>query len=287
MLDSEKSEQQIAITDRLENPKLVVIFCAKNSESTIENAVSKVRQSMYDPDIIIVDGFSTDNTIKIAERLERTTVIPQPLKKYPGKGIAMRAGLEEALYGKYSNKSTNNSSAESTKIEKHNRYDLALFLDADIKNLSMEWVDLLVTPILKEGYDMTRGYYDRHPRDGAVTKLIARPMLEVFFPEAPQFQQPLSGEVCAAMKVWSTLIEHTEPSQTPEGWGIDIWFLIETLMSGFKIKEVFMGYKDHTSLEAYREEVGNLRKMAEQVSFTILKEAVKYSRFDNYKNVEN
>lgn len=288
MLDAGKTEQQIAFKDRLENPKLVIIFCAKNSESTIANAVSKVRQSIYDPDIIVVDGFSTDNTIKIAEKLERTTVIQQPLKKFPGKGIAMRAGLEEALYGKYSNKSKTNSSDDSTEVGKHNsRYDLALFLDSDIKNLSKEWVDLLVAPILKEGYDMTRGYYDRHPRDGAVTKLIARPMLEVFFPEAPQFQQPLSGEICAAMKVWSTLIEHNDPSQTPNGWGIDIWFLIETLMGGFKIKEVFMGYKDHTSLEAYREEVGNLRKMAEQVSFTILKEAVKYNRFDNYKNVEN
>ena len=281
----EKSKQEISPKDRSVNPKLVIIFCAKNSEATIENAISKVRQSNYDPDVIVVDGFSTDNTIKIAKRLERTTVIQQPIKKYPGKGIAMRAGLEEALYGKYSNKSTSHANDSEADIKNHNTYDLALFLDSDIKNLSRDWVDLLVAPILKEGYDMTRGYYDRHPRDGAVTKLIARPMLEVFFPEAPQFQQPLSGEVCAAMKVWSTLIEHNSSGQTPDGWGIDVWLLIETLMNGFKIKEVFMGYKDHTSLDAYREEVGNLRRMAEQVSFTVLNEAVKYNRFDNYRNV--
>ncbi|WP_458745277.1 glycosyltransferase [Candidatus Nitrosocosmicus sp. T] len=281
----EKSKQDIEVKVMLKNPKLVIIFCAKNSETTIANSISKVRQSNYDPDVIVVDGFSTDNTIKIAEKLERTTVIKQPLKKYPGKGIAMRAGLEEALFGKYSNKSKSNVNYSATTIENHNRYDLALFLDSDIKNLSTDWVDLLVAPVIKEGYDMTRGYYDRHPRDGAVTKLIARPMLEVFFPEAPQFQQPLSGEVCAAMKVWSTLIEHNNSGQTPDGWGIDVWLLIETLMNGFKIKEVFMGYKDHTSLDAYRDEVGNLRRMAEQVSFTVLNEAVKYNRFDNYRNV--
>ena len=280
----EKSKDEINVKDRLESPKLVIIFCTKNSETTIENAVSNVRQSNYDPDIIVVDGFSTDNTTQIAERLERTTVIQQPFKKYPGKGIAMRAGLEEALYAKYSNKK--NSDNTIANIKSLNRYDLALFLDSDIKNLSRNWVDLLVAPILNEGYDMTRGYYDRHPRDGAVTKLIARPMLEVFFPEARQFKQPLSGEVCAAMKVWDTLIGHNNRGQTPDGWGIDIWFLIETLMSGFKIKEVYMGYKDHTSLDTYREEVGNLRIMAEQVSFTILNEAVKYNRLDNCRNVE-
>jgi glucosyl-3-phosphoglycerate synthase len=280
----EQSKKEINFKDRLENPKLVIIFCTKNSETTIENAISKVRQSNYDPDIIVVDGFSTDNTVKIAERLERTTVIRQPLKKYPGKGIAMRAGLEEALHAKYSGK--NNSGNTKANIKSRNRYDLALFLDSDIKNLSRDWVDLLAAPILEEGYDMTRGYYDRHPRDGAVTKLIARPMLEVFFPEARQFKQPLSGEVCAAMKVWDTLIEYNNRGQTPDGWGIDIWFLIETMMSGFKIKEVYMGYKDHTSLDTYREEVGNLRIMAEQVSFTVLNEAVKYNRLDNYRNVK-
>ena len=232
-----------------------------------------------------MDGFSTDNTVKIAKDLEKTTVMEQPVKKFPGKGIAMRAGLEEVLFKKYSNnnKSIKNSVADDNKT--NNRYDLALFLDSDIRNLSREWVDLLVEPILKEGYDMTRGYYDRHPRDGAVTKLIAKPMLETFFPEAPHFQQPLSGEICANMKVWSTLLRYNNGNKTPDGWGIDIWFLIETLMNGFKIKEVYMGYKDHTSLDAYREEVGNLRIMAEQVSFTILDEAVKHNRFDNYKNV--
>jgi hypothetical protein len=30
---------------------------------------------------------------------------------------------------------------------------------------------------------MTRGYYDRHPRDAAVTKLVAKPVLSIFFPE--------------------------------------------------------------------------------------------------------
>jgi glycosyltransferase involved in cell wall biosynthesis len=285
MLNNEERATKDFDSSDNDNTKLVIIFCTKNSESTIESAITHVRQSRYDPDVVVVDGFSTDNTVKIAKELEKTIVIEQPVKKFPGKGIAMRAGLEEVLFKKYSNniKSITNSVADDNKT--NNRYDLALFLDSDIRNLSREWVDLLVEPILKEGYDMTRGYYDRHPRDGAVTKLIAKPMLETFFPEAPHFQQPLSGEICANMKVWSTLLSYGNRNKTPDGWGIDIWFLIETLMNGFKIKEVYMGYKDHTSLDAYREEVGNLRIMAEQVSFTLLDEAVKHNRFDNYKNV--
>jgi hypothetical protein len=187
------------------------------------------------------------------------------VRKFPGKGIAMKAGIEEA------------SKAGA---------DIALFLDSDIKNLSGEWVDALVEPILEKGYDMTRGSYERQPRDAAVTKLIARPMLSVFFSELSHFEQPLSGEVCARMSVWQDLANKEEEegkgpaAKPPDGWGIDVWFLIEAAMSGHKIKEVFLGRKEHTSFDGYREDVGKLHKMSEQVLFTILNEAIKHNRFD-------
>ena len=183
-------------------------------------------------------------------------------RKFPGKGIAMKAGIEES---------------------KKAGADIALFLDSDIKNLSGEWVDALVDPIIEAGYDMTRGYYERAPRDAAVTKLIARPMLSVFFPELSHFEQPLSGEVCARMRVWWELI-NMEGAKPPDGWGIDVWFFIETAMSGHKMKEVFLGRKEHTSFERYRADIGKLHKMSEQVLFTILNQAVKYDRFEQHCN---
>ena len=102
--------------------------------------------------------------------------------------------------------------------------DIIVFLDADIRNLTTDWVDQLVGAIINDNCDMSRGFYTRHARDAAVTKLIARPMLHVFFPELSHFEQPLSGEVCARAQVWKeTLVK--EP--IPEGWGIDVWFLFE------------------------------------------------------------
>lgn len=63
-----------------------------------------------------------------------------------------------------------------------------------------------------------------------------------------------------------------------------MWFLIEAAMSGQKIKEVYLGRKDHTSFEAYEKDIGKLHKMAEQVLFTILNEAVKYGKFKSQYN---
>ncbi len=250
-----------ARTERTVGDKVSVIFCTKNSADTIQNAIKAIKNSSYGPDsIIVVDGFSNDKTVEKAKQAGVTTVITQPVKKFPGKGIAMKAGIEES---------------------KKTGADITLFLDSDIKNLSGEWVDALVDPIVEEGYDMTRGFYERAPRDAAVTKLIARPMLSVFFPELSHFEQPLSGEVCARMQVWEDLL-HKQDAKPPDGWGIDVWFFIETAMSGHKLREVYLGRKEHTSFDGYKEDIAKLHKMSEQVLFTILNEAVKYDRFEQH-----
>ena len=89
-------------------------------------------------------------------------MIQEPEQIFPGKGNAMKAGLREAV---------RNRSA-----------DIALFLDADISNLSSKWIDKLVQSLIENNCDMSRGFYQRQPRDAAVTKPIARPMLNIFFP---------------------------------------------------------------------------------------------------------
>ena len=93
--------------------------------------------------------------------------------------------------------------------------DIILFLDADIKNLSQQWINNLVSTLLVDNCDMARGFYERHARDAAVTKLIARPMLNIFFPELSHFEQPLSGEVCARRQLWQRMLEIPD---SPNGW---------------------------------------------------------------------
>jgi hypothetical protein len=44
-------------------------------------------------------------------------------------------------------------------------------------------------------------------------------------------------------------------------------FLIECAMSWFTIKEYFLGQKEHTSFENYKEDISKLSKMAQQVEF--------------------
>ena len=47
-----------------------------------------------------------------------------------------------------------------------------------------------------------------------------------------------------------------------------------------------MGTKKHTSFEDYSEDVSKLGKMAEQVEFTIIREAIKYGRLELQKRID-
>jgi len=239
---------------------LFVIFPARNEGKTIAQCVEVAGQSKHKPEIIVVDGNSSDSTKKEAKSAG-AIVINQSKGIYPAKGIAMKDGIKEAI---------------------SRGADCILFLDADIVNLTPEWVDLLADPVMEKACDMSRGYYRRAEYDGAVTKLVAKPLSGVFFPEIAYFNQPLSGEICATSELFKALLKSRD---WPDGWGIDIWLLIESAMRDYYIIEVYLGTKVHTSRREYLVDVVRLTKMAEQVSLTVFREATKYKRIGNLKMI--
>ena len=240
--------------------KLFVIFPARNEGETIAQCIEVARKSKYNPEILVVDGHSGDST-KVEAMDAGAIVISQSKGVYPAKGIAMKDGAREAI---------------------KRGADCIVFLDADIINLTPEWIDLLAEPVIEKACDMSRGYYRRAEYDGAVTKLVAKPLTGVFFPEIAHFNQPLSGEICATPELFEELIKRRD---WPVGWGVDIWLLIESAMKDYQIIEVYLGTKVHTSRQEYLVDVIRLSKMAEQVSLTTFKEAIKYKRIGNLKRI--
>ena len=240
--------------------KLFVIFPARNESKTIAQCVETARKSKYEPEVLVVDGNSSDKT-RVEAKNAGAIVVKQSKGIFPAKGRAMKDGLKEAF---------------------SRGADYIVFLDADIVNLTPEWVDLLAEPVIEKACDMSRGFYQRANYDGAVTKLVAKPLSWVFFPEVAHFNQPLSGEICGTAELFKALLKSRD---WPDGWGIDMWLLIEAAMKDCYIAEVYLGTKVHTSRRDYESDVVRLTKMAEQVSLTTLKEAMKYKRIDNVKKL--
>lgn len=53
--------------------------------------------------------------------------------------------------------------------------------------------------------------------------------------------------MCARKEIWKNLLQRN----LPDGWGIDVWILIETAMLGYQIKELYLGRKEHTHLSHF------------------------------------
>ena len=147
--------------------KCTVIIPAYNEEKTIAKVVKLVKKNSSDivDQIIVVDNASTDNT-GIKADAAGATVIRCENK---GKGYAMEDGL---IYAKN---------------------DVIAFLDADIDNYSKDLIHTLVNPIFNKRADFVKSMFERE--GGRVTELVAKPLLEIKFPNMYKFSQPLSGMI--------------------------------------------------------------------------------------------
>jgi hypothetical protein len=110
------------------------------------------------------------------------------------------------------------------------RGDLVAWLDADIRNFHPRFVYGVLGPLLRDpsvGY--VKGFYERPILDGdrltglgggRVTELMARPLLNMFWPHLAGIVQPLSGEYAGRR----ALLEQV-PFFT--GYGVEIGMLID------------------------------------------------------------
>ena len=162
-----------------------VVIPARNEARTIAAVVAAIAvphlaarggSGLVD-EIVVVDDASSDNTGELAQSAGATVIT---LNGSGGKGQAMAAGLK-ATSG-----------------------DFVLFFDGDVENTHERYVPSLLGPLLLNSeVRLVKGYYERPlggsvTGGGRVTELVARPILELLFPELSFMLQPLAGETAAA-----------------------------------------------------------------------------------------
>jgi glucosyl-3-phosphoglycerate synthase len=193
---------------------LTVSVClpARNEERTIRSILESLiplRDAGLVDQIAVVDA-STDRTAEIARALG-AEVYPQnelmpDLGDALGKGDAMWRALS-VLHG-----------------------ELVCFLDADSEHFGPHFACGLLGPLIcEESIHFVKASYSRPFRvgeltlpdeGGRVTELMARPLLNLFYPELAGFEQPLAGEFAARRALLERL-----PFAT--GYGVEIGLLID------------------------------------------------------------
>ena len=161
-------------------------------------------------EIVVVDSASRDRTREVAEA-EGARVVQHPdvLTRYgsfKGKGEALWKSLYETTG------------------------DLIVWADTDVKNWHPRMVYGTLGPLLHESrLQYVKGYYQRPIVEGGmlreggggrVTELVARPLINLFYPELSGLIQPLSGEYAGRRLLLETIPFFT-------GYAVEMGHLID------------------------------------------------------------
>ena len=190
---------------------------ALNEEKTVGHVIATVKRALMErvpllDEIVLIDSNSDDQTRRIAERLGVPVYIHQEIlpqhNACPGKGEA----LWKSLYVL--------------------RGDIIAWIDTDITNIHPRFVYGILGPLLREPrIQYVKGFYHRPLRvgdrlqaggGGRVTELVARPMLNLFYPELSGVVQPLSGEYAGRRAALERLPFFT-------GYGVETGLMIDML----------------------------------------------------------
>ena len=231
---------QLIAAKRATGQSVSVVLPAHNEEKTVGDIVAVIRRELMTPtvspalpeghgwcplvdELVVIDSGSTDRTAEVAAAagarvVHRDEILPR-IPALPGKGEVLWRSLL-ATSG-----------------------DIVAFVDADLKEFSADFVSGIVGPLLTEpGVALVKAMYDRPlgaelsfgdaagesggaaggAQGGRVTELMARPLLNMHWPQLAGFVQPLGGEYAARRSLLEQL-------PFPVGYGVELGMLVDAL----------------------------------------------------------
>ncbi|MER7988297.1 glucosyl-3-phosphoglycerate synthase [Streptomyces noursei] len=200
-----------------------VVLPALDEEATVGAIVAAIRADLMTGDVplvdelVVLDSGSTDRTAEVAAAagarvVHRDAVLPR-IPALPGKGEVLWRSLLVTSG------------------------DIVCFVDADLREFSSTFVSGIVGPLLTDPeVAFVKAMYDRPLETGAgraaagsggeqggrVTELVARPLLNLHWPQLAGFVQPLGGEYAARRSLLERL-------PFPVGYGVELGLLVDAL----------------------------------------------------------
>ena len=144
-------------------------------------------------------------------------------------------------------------------------------LDADLRSISPEWIELLIAPVIIKNFGFVAPYYSRHKYDGTITNMIAFPLTWALY--GRRVRQPIGGDFGFSSELIESLLSKEVWGSDIARFGIDIWMTTVAICENFRICQSFLGAKIHDEKDPGKD----LSPMFRQVVGTI------FSLMDIYK----
>src|SRR5574340_545688 len=213
-----------------------------NNARTIGHVVRAVQAGLvkYFPDMKCVlvnsDGGSTDGTMEVVQkasvedfhaillhhRIPPVFKITTPYQGIPGKGSAFRTIFEMA---------------EALGVK------ACAVVDSDLRSITPEWIELLIKPVLVQGYDYVSPLYHRHKYDGTITNSIVYPLTRALY--GKRIRQPIGGDFGFSGDLAARFLDFGDWEGPVAPYGIDIFMTTTALAEGRKVAQSVLGAKIH------------------------------------------
>lgn len=229
------------LVEQVGSADILVGIPSFNNASTIGHVVRAVSAGLakyfhgHRAVLVNADGGSSDNTagivahtmvdlepLFISDRQSTLRRIVTPYQGIPGKGSAFRTIFE---------------------IARRLNVTACAVVDSDVRSITPEWMELLLHPIVKEGFDYVAPYYRRHKYDGTITNSIAYPLTRALYGQ--EVRQPIGGDFGFSGQLAQHYLEKHVWESDVARFGIDIWMTTEAITSGAKVCQSFLGAKIH------------------------------------------
>lgn len=245
--------------DRIGSVDILVGIPSYNNARTIGHVVRAAASGLakYFPDaravIVNSDGGSTDGTPDLVGSAdlgpskalllrETTRPVHRVVTAYqgiPGKGSAFRTVFE---------------------IARRLSARACVVVDSDLRSITPEWLELLLTPVVEGDFDYVAPLYARHKYDGTITNSIVYPLVRSLY--GRRIRQPIGGDFGFSGRLAAHYLTHDVWESDVARFGIDIWMTTTALVGDFKVCQSYLGAKIHDA----KDPGAHLSAMLQQVT---------------------
>lgn len=252
--------------DQIASADILVGIPCFNNEETVGNVVIAVEAGIrkHFPHatslICASDGGSTDGTrgevlaAEVGDRAEALLVpagtrVPEKLcfeyRGPSGKGSAFRSIVE---------------------VARRLGVRACAVVDADLRSITPDWLERMLTPVVNHGYGFVAPVYSRHKYDGTITNSIAYPLVTALY--GCRIRQPIGGDFAFSGELAGRYASEDPWSTDVVRFGVDIWMSTVAVADGHRVCQAILGAKLHDPKDPgdlapmFRQVVGSLFMLA-------------------------
>jgi glycosyltransferase involved in cell wall biosynthesis len=194
------------------------------------------------PGVVASSDFASPAALLVSYPLSVVHRVVTPYHGIPGKGSAFRTifAIAERLKAK-----------------------ACAVVDSDLRSITPDWIQLLLGPVVQEGFDYVSPLYLRHKYDGTITNSIVYPLTRALY--GKEVRQPIGGDFGFSGRLASHYLRQQVWESNVARFGIDIWMTTTALADGFKVCQSFLGAKIHDAKDPGSDLAGMLVQVVSSV----------------------